>query len=415
MAAETSGDVTGPGAGRDARSVTAAPVGALARRQRTPAQLLAVIQAHGGLTRAELSRLTGLSRSAVAHAVAALLTDGLVTEQETGSGRPGQRGRPAVLLSPARPAGHVIGIDFGHAHVSVAVADTSGAVLAEGQERAAVDEEADAALDAAARLARDLLGQAGLPLTGALAIGAGIPGPLDPDTRALRSPAIMSGWQDRDAGRELSARFAQPVTIANDADLGALGELRFGAARGRRDFLYIKASHGLGAGLVLGGQIYRGARGIAGEIGHMVVPGASDFCLCGNRGCLGTIVSVYPLRRRLKQMGIVADGTGWPHAPLPQHAAAIRVISETGAVLGQVLADLCNCLNPEAVILGGEIGALGAPFTAGVRESIDRHAQAANAAAVDVSAAALGRRAELMGAVALAIDAATRPSPAPPP
>jgi predicted NBD/HSP70 family sugar kinase len=379
---------------------------------RSSQQLLTAIRGMGAVTRAELSRVTGLSRSAVAQSVTVLLAGGLVTEQPAGGSRPGQRGRPAALLRPARPAGHVIGVDFGHAHVSVAVAGTGGEVLAEGREVTDVDADASAALDTAASLAGRLLAEAGLPLAGTLAIGAGIPGPLDPDTQALRSPAIMPGWQGRDAGRELVARFGRPVTIGNDADLGALGELRFGAARGCRDFLYVKASHGLGAGLVLDGRVYRGARGIAGEIGHMVVPGASDYCLCGNRGCLGTVASVYPLRRRLKQMGVVADGSGWPREPLPRNAAVTRLITRTGAVLGRVIADVCNCLNPEAVVLGGEIGALGAPFAAGVRESIGRHAQPATAAAVAVSPAGLGTRAELMGAVALAADAAQMPATA---
>lgn len=400
--------VTGPDTGAGASPTAGSRPGTLARRQRTPAQVLALVRAHGGVTRAELCRLTGLSRSAVANAVTALLAEGLIAEQEAGTSRPG---RPPVLLSPAQRPGQVIGIDFGHAHIGVAVAGTSGTVLAEAREDAQVDRDADAALAAAARLARRLLREAGLPPAGALAIAAGIPGPLDADTRALRSPAIMADWAGRDAGRELAARFGQPVAVANDADLGALGELRFGAARGRRDFLYVKASHGLGAGLVLDGQVYRGARGIAGEIGHMLAPGASDWCLCGNRGCVGTVTTVFPLRRRLAQMGIVTKGSGWPRSPLPAHAAATRVITEAGSVLGRVLADVCNCLNPEAVILGGEVGALGAPFAAGVRESIGRYAQPAAAAAVEVCPAGLGTRAELMGAIALATDIAAQPGP----
>ena len=381
------------------------------RQQRTPAQLLTVIRSRGGITRSELGRLTGLSRSAVAHGVTTLLASGLVREGEAGPGRSSRPGRPPVLLFPVLRPGHVIGVDFGHAHISVAVAGTSGEVLAEGRESIRVDDDADAALTVAARLARRLLGQAGLPATGALAVAAAIPGPLDARTRALRSPAIMAGWANRDAGRELTARFGQPVAVANDADLGALGELRFGGAQGRRDFLYVKASHGLGAGLVLDGRVYRGASGIAGEIGHMQAPGASDWCLCGKRGCVGTVATVVPLRHRLILMGIVDSGTGWPLSPLPGHAAASRVISDAGAALGRVLAGLCNCLNPEAIVLGGEVGALGGPFAAAVRESIRSHAQPASAA-VDVRAAALGTRSELMGAVALAVDTAAKPGPA---
>lgn len=385
--------------------------GTAARRQRTPAQLLDLIRELGGVTRADLTRATGLSRSAVAHAVAALLADGLIVEKEPGAGDAGQRGRPAALLWPSRPAGHVIGIDFGHSHVGVALADTTGHVLAEMRLGVDVDHEADAALDASASLAHDVLGQAGVPMAGVLAIAAGIPGPLDPHTGALRPPAILSAWAGRDSGQELASRFGRPVEVANDADLGALGELRFGAARGRQDFVYVKASHGVGAGLVLGGRIYRGAAGIAGEIGHTSLPDASEWCRCGNRGCLETVVSLTQLQRRLAHTGITPSpgDASWSLTRLRGNALAIRVITDAGRILGRALADLCNCLNPEAVILGGEIGTAGPPLVAGVRESIDRYSQPAAAEAVEVCTAALGARSELLGAVALASDRAATP------
>ena len=377
---------------------------ALARHQRTPALLLATIRDLGGVTRADLSRLTGLSRSAVAHAVAALLADGLIAEREPGGGHAGQRGRPATLLTPSRPPGHVVGIDFGHAHIGVAIADTTGDVLAESRLGADVDHHADEVLDMSARMTRDLLSQAGVPLSQVIAVVAGIPGPVDPRTRALCPPAILAAWAGRDAGHELASRLGLQVEVANDADLGALGELRYGAGRGRRDFVYVKASHGVGAGLVLGGRIYRGAAGIAGEIGHTSLPDATEWCRCGNRGCLETVVSLGPLSRRLARIGIppAAGGAGWPASRLQENALAVRVLTEAGRILGRALADLCNCLNPEAVILGGEIGTAGPPLVAGVRESIDRYAQPAAAEAVQVLAAGLGARSELMGAVALA-------------
>jgi predicted NBD/HSP70 family sugar kinase len=346
---------------------------ALARHQRTPAQLLGTIRDLGGVTRADLSRLTGLSRSTVAHAVAALLADGLITEREPEGSPAGQRSRPAALLTPSRPPGHVVGIDFGHAHVGVAVADTAGEVLAESRLGADVDHHANEVLDTSARMARDLLSRAGVPLSQVAAAVAGLPGPLDPQTRALRPPAILAAWAGRDAAHELATRLGLPVEVANDADLGALGELRYGAGRGRRDFVYVKASHGVGAGLVLGGRIYRGAAGIAGEIGHTSLPDATEWCRCGNRGCLETVVSLGPLRRRLVRIGIppAADGAGWPKIRPQQSALAVRVLAEAGRILGRALADLCSCLNPEAVILGGEIGTAGPALVAGVRESID--------------------------------------------
>jgi predicted NBD/HSP70 family sugar kinase len=377
---------------------------ALARHQRTPAQLLETIRGlDGGVTRADLGRLTGLSRSAVAHAVAALLADGLITEREPGGGHAGQRGRPAALLTPSRPPGHVVGIDFGHAHVGAAVADTAGAVLAEGRLGADVDHRGRGARRVGTADARPARPGRGAPRPGARhrRWHTGAAGPAH--------QGITAPWHPGRVGRpgrraRTGDRFGRPVEVANDADLGALGEARFGAARGRRDFMYVKVSHGIGVGLVLGGRIYRGAAGLAGEIGHTSLPDATEWCRCGNRGCLETVVSLAPLYRRLARIGVppAAGGAGWPVTRLQDNTLAARVLTEAGRILGRILADLCNCLNPEAVILGGEIGTAGPPLVAGVRESIDRYAQPAAAEAVQVLPAGLGARSELMGAVALA-------------
>ena len=219
----------------------------------------------------------------------------------------------------------------------------------------------------------------------------------------MRSPTILSGWVDIAPDAELERRIGRPVQVANDADMGARGELRFGAARGCRDFMYVKASHGIGAGLVLGGETYRGAVGVTGEIGHTQVAGAGNLCRCGNRGCLETVVSITEFRRQLAEAQVEATADDEPAlTAISGDPVAARLLAETGRTLGRVLADLCNCLNPARIVLGGELGAVGEPFARGVRESIDRSAQPAVAEAVEIRTAQLGLRSELLGAVATA-------------
>ncbi|MCD9875689.1 ROK family protein [Streptomyces guryensis] len=207
---------------------------------------------------------------------------------------------------------------------------------------------------------------------------------------------------------ELGRRFGHPVSVANDADMGARGEHAFGAARSLDDFLYIKASHGIGAGLVLAGRTYPGSTGISGEIGHTRLQDSTNLCRCGNRGCLETVVSITEVRKQLAHVLSSAGPETDPHS-LPSLAepaarpAAARVITDAGRTIGLVLADLVNCLNPAAIILGGELGAAGEPLVAGVRESVDRYAQPAGAHAVTVMASKLQQRAELLGAVATAM------------
>ena len=378
------------------------------RRARTRQAMLDVLQKSGDLTRAELSAATGLSRSAVADCVAGLVDEGLVTEVVLPRPVPG-RGRPRVALRLRRPDGAVLGIDLGHAHVAAAVATTQGEVLVECSGELDVDHRPHHALDLAADLARQALTRSDRTIGDVRAVSAGIPGPLDMRTQVVRAPTILADWVDLDPAAELTRRIGRPTVVGNDADMGAAGERAFGVAREFRDFLYIKASHGVGAGIVLDGRTYRGATGIAGEIGHTQIVGAGNWCRCGSRGCLETVVSIGEVRRQLAHVlstsgAVVDETTGVP--PLEQlrhNSSAARVITDAGRTIGRVVADLVNLLNPGAIVLGGELGAAGEPFVSGVRESVDRYAQPASAQVVQVVAGVLGARAELLGTIATSL------------
>lgn len=395
----------------DFRAVPAAS----ARRRRTNDQVLAVLHEHGAVTRADLCRLTGLSRSAVGSAVSSLLADELVTEDTSPAvGAAGRGRRPTVVALRRRP-GVVLALDFGHAHVTAAIATTSGDLLAESSRGLDVDNDPHQALDAAATLAEQSLQVAGHTAKEIIGIAAGIPGPLDIRTQIVRAPTILAEWIGLSPAEELGRRFGRPVAVANDAQMGVRGEHAFGAARTIDDFLYIKASHGIGAGLMLGGRTYQGSTGISGEIGHTRLQGATELCRCGNRGCLETVVSITQVRQQLAHVLSMVEPDSHPDAlpPLDELAiqpAAARVLTDAGRTIGLVLADLVNCLNPAAIIIGGELSAAGEPLAAGVRESIDRYAQPASAQAVSVVTSQLQQRSELFGAVATAIEQSKVPA-----
>ena len=371
------------------------------RRQRGDDLVLAALARAPGSSRTELAQACGLSRSAVAETVAGLVRTGRVQEVPAPA-VPGRRGRRPMVLVPGRTGGVVIGLDLGHAHLAAAVADGTGAVLAMERQQADVDGDAAGALDAAGQLVIVLLARLGLTRADVAGAAVGLPGPVDL-RHAVRSRSILGDWVDLDPAAEFAERLGVPVQVGNDADLGALGELRFGGARGQSDVLYVKASHGIGAGLVLGGRSYRGATGLAGEIGHTQVPSAAGWCRCGNRGCLETLVSVGQLRRQLALVRPAGSGSGELDDRDP---VAARVLREAGQTVGQVVAGLCNALNPGLVLLGGELGVSGRSFVAGVREAVARFAQPATAAALVVRPAALGLQAEVLGAVALALSSA---------
>ena len=365
--------------------------------------ILTLLAGEGAMSRADLARGTGLSRTTVSSLVTALIGTGQVAET-TGRGKPhkGGSGRPPVLVTLSAPEGGVAGVDIGHGHIRVAVADRTGTILAE--ELAVVDVDAHGAesLDQAAAMVRDALRAADLPRTDLQAVGMCVPAPLDRRSSRV-STGILRGWRDLSPGEELERRLGVPVFADNDANLGALAELNHGVARGIDDLVYVKLASGLGAGIVLGGRLHRGTSGIAGEIGHVQVGEDGQVCRCGNRGCLETLVAAPRLigllqpaydeelsTERIRELDEAGD------------AGVRRVLTDAGRTTGRALADLCNSLNPQAVVVGGSLGT-SASLVAGIRASIDRYAQPDTAAAVRVVSGELGDRAEIIGTVALAI------------
>jgi predicted NBD/HSP70 family sugar kinase len=240
-----------------------------------------------------------------------------------------------------------------------------------------------------------------------LQVVAGVPGPVGRDGR-MTSSTIVASWWDLPIAEQLARRLGlEPgvIDVRNDAHLGALGEHRFGAGTRCADMVYVKASHGLGAGLILGGNLYRGAYGITGELGHAIVQPEGALCRCGARGCLETMVSVGFIEQQLRFVR-GSDDTG-SLADVEQHPAARRIVVEAGRALGRGLADVCNLLNPELLVLGGELAAAGDPLVEGVVESVARFAQPA-VSRVPVVCSELGERAEVVGALALAAETARR-------
>jgi len=356
----------------------------------------------GTASRADLARVTGLSRTTVATLVADLQARGLVVDAD-GRAEAG-RGRPPALLRLDAAAGAAVGIDFDHPHVRVAAADLSSSVLAERTAELDVDHAAAASLDAAVELVDAVLADAGLQRRDVVGVGMGLPGPVDRRAGTVVA-SILPGWSGIRAGAELAQRLGLPVELDNDANLGALGERNYGAARGLDDVVYVRMGSGIGAGLVLDGRVYRGADGMAGELGHVQVRPEGAVCRCGNRGCLESVAGTGAVLTILREahgpqltlrglLDLVAGGD----------LGARRVVNDAGLAVGRVLADLCNALNPAAIVVGGDLSAAGEPLLGGIREAIDRFAQPGAARAVEVRPGVLGERAEVLGALALVVS-----------
>lgn len=375
---------------------TASP--AASPRDQTPAKVLDLVRRGQAVTRADLVAATGYSRSTIGHAVGRLLETGLLEETDAVEKGPGSgRGRPGVMLRPVPPAGYVGAIDIGHAHVTAAIADSLGRPIA--QERIAVGLAAEEKLDRAAAVMQELRRSHGI---GHLAlVVAGIPKPVNRLTGLVQAPRVGDGWSGLSPSDELSRRLGTPVHAENDALLGAIGEHQGGAARGHQDFLYVKASHGIGASIFMNDAPYRGGDGIVGSIGHSRLDSHTELCRCGRRGCLEAVCSVGSVRT---QLAAIDPSTDSGDALASLNETTERVVNGAGRALGRVLADFCNLLGPSRIVLGGILGVRHPAFVEGVRWAVQEYATPARAEATEVVAAALGEESEIHGALALAAE-----------
>ena len=299
----------------------------------------------------------------------------MIERAELGEAYGTQGGRPPILLSFDSSAGAAVGIDFGHSHLRVAVSDLSSRILSERAVPLDTDHAAEEGLDAAADLVVELLAEAGIDSGQVIGAGMGLPGPIRQEDGVVGSGAILPGWVGVPAVAAMRSRLEVPILVDNDANLGALAEAAFGAARDASDMIYLKVASGIGAGLILNGRLYRGSAGLAGELGHLLVDPEGMVCRCGNRGCLETLAATGALVELLRR----SHGEDVTVARMLDLARAgdlgcRRVIADAGRAIGQAVSMLLNVLNPEVVVVGGDLASAGDLLLDGVRESIARAA-----------------------------------------
>jgi predicted NBD/HSP70 family sugar kinase len=377
-------------------------------RELNRARVVHTLREAGVTSRAEVARRTGLSRSTVSSIVAELSANGVVVDNRARrDARPRQGGRPPALISLGRPAGIAVGIDFGKRHLGVALADASHHVLAERREPMPDDYPAGEGFDAAAELFRGLLDDEGIDLDQVLGVGLGLPGPIHRHTGIVGSTAILPGWVGIHVASEMEGRLGVTVQVENDANLGALAEVTWGAGEGCQDLTYLKLATGIGAGIIVGGRLYDGTGGTAGEIGHTTFDENGEICRCGNRGCLETLAGapaiVALVSRAFGEQLDTEDVLARARAGDP---ACSRALADAGRHVGVAVADLVNLVNPERIVVGGSIGSAGEVLLGPLRDSVRRRAIPSAAGDVEIVSASLGERAELLGAVALVLQGA---------
>lgn len=367
-------------------------------REANTHRVVDVLRLHGSVSQAEIARRTGLSPATVSNIVGDLRRRGVL--QASGD-RPSGR---AVDVSLDPGVGLVAGIDFGNRHCRIAICDLGHNVLAEEYRSLQPGHVLEDGLRESVARIQHLLETCSASRSKLLAAAVGLPGPIDPTSGHLGSPGILPGWAGTDIAAAFTAAIGIPVAVDNDANLGALGEMQWGAGRGCRDFTYLKVTTGIGAGLVLDGKLYRGAAGTAGEIGHTTIDENGPVCRCGNRGCLELFAATPALLELLRQRDdkvltvrelLVLSNAGDP--------GCRRVVEDAGRHIGVALANLCNLISPKLIVVGGELSGAGEALLQPMRESLARRAVPAAGELAEIVPGALADRAGVLGAVALAL------------
>jgi predicted NBD/HSP70 family sugar kinase len=252
----------------------------------------------------------------------------------------------------------------------------------------------------------DLVAEAGRDPADIRGIGIGVPGPVEFSAGRAVQPPIMPGWDGVAIPERLHGRFPVPILVDNDVNIMAVGEYGAHWSDTTDDLLFVKVGTGIGCGIVVGGEIHRGAQGAAGDIGHIEVQGHHDVpCHCGNTGCVEAVAGGDALAHRLRDLGYdCPDARGVTRLVRGGNADAVRLVRDAGRSIGEVLAGLVNAFNPAVIVVGGDIAEAHTPLLAGVREVIYRRSTALATRGLELVASRLGDRAGVVGAVTTVLD-----------
>ncbi|GAA3638757.1 ROK family protein [Microbacterium awajiense] len=358
-------------------------------------------------TRAELARSTGLARSTIAARVDELMRVGLIAPAADAAST---GGRPPTQFALNAGARVVVAVDVGASHVTVAIADLGGVILAERSEPMSITLGPENVLGWMLETAAALLDEAGRAREDLVAIGIGVPGPVESSTGQPVNPPIMPGWDRFDIPGWVQQHLAVPVLVDNDVNVMALGERATGWPT-TDDLLFVKVATGIGAGVISSGTLLRGAQGVAGDIGHVQVARGADVpCHCGNMGCLEAIASGPAIAQALRARGVEAQTSSDVVALVKRgNVDTIQAVRQAGRDIGEVLTTCVSLMNPSVIALGGSMARAGEHLIAGMREVVYTRSMPLATGRLAIVQSAAAERAGVIGASILALEHALSP------
>ena len=372
-----------------------------------PSELFQLLRDGQARTRAELASITGLARSTIALRVDALMELGLVSPvgdaQSTG-------GRPSSQFALNPSAKVVLAADLGATHATIAVTDLTGTTLAEQRGRRDIADGPESVLSWMIDTGRTLLDGIGRKPSDVIAIGIGLPGPVEHSTGMPINPPIMPGWDRFDVPRYVQQHLEVPVLVDNDVNIMALGEQAY-SWPSTQHMIFVKVATGIGSGVISSGLLQRGAQGIAGDIGHVQIPrGAGVPCHCGNRGCLEALASGPAIAAELRRSGLAVETSQEVVDLVKQgNIDAIQAVRQAGRDIGEVLTACVSLMNPSVIAIGGSMAQAGEHLIAGVREIVYTRSMPLATGHLSIVQSTAGANAAVLGASMLAIHHALSP------
>ena len=380
--------------------------------------VLDLVRNHTALSQPEIVRLSGLGRTVVARRVSELKAVGLLEEGALGLSTGGRAPRQLIFRGDA---GVLLVAELGASSLAVGLADLTGRLLKDHEEPARVElDGADPGLtlNRMESLFDDLYEGLPVPRPPIWGIGIGVLGPVDVETARPTQLPVIPGWGDYPIRERFGSRYDAPVWVDNEVNLMALGEYRQGVGKGTDELIFIKVGSGIGAGIITGGRLQRGAQGAAGEVGHItVVEDESVTCWCGNTGCAQELASGNAIARDavdatphspyLKQVvanGQLVDARAVAAGAAVGDPTCLELLIRAGRYIGRMAAMLVNICNPAMIIIGGAVARAGDPFLAAIRQEIYRQSFPLASRDLRVSLSPLSDRAGLVGAACMVSD-----------
>ncbi len=371
----------------------------------------------GAVSRSALVRQIGLSAGTISNLANILLENGFIHESGPGKSSGGRR---PILLQFNYKARYVLGIDMGATHIMAVLMDLQGCVVASKHIKYDVINDPDGTIDIISQMARGLLTQQGLFKKIVVGMGLTLPTPLAGENLDRLTTIFFPAWENYDIRASIRPHFDIPMYIENDANAGAIAEKWWGNGRDYSNLAYIKLGTGVGSGLILNNEIFRGDGGTAGEIGHTTIDPTGPTCRCGNQGCLEGLVGIPAIIKEAEQR-LRKDRPDWVsnspitidsiiEAALSGDPTSRSIIANAGSFLGIGIANLVNVFNPGLVVLGGELTAAGDLLLNAVRAAVIRRAMPKASSEVKIMVSSLGDDAVAVGAATLAMHHAFKPS-----